>query len=75
MDSWTKLAAIREFDNLDDPASYGVATVEELKKKYPLFDRESQDGQRDGRLRRLALKLNGSRVSTGNAEASETAVP
>lgn len=36
LDTWTKLAAIREFDNLDDPAAYGVATVEELKKKYPL---------------------------------------
>lgn len=36
LDAWTKLAAIREFDNLDDPVAYGVATVEELKKKYPL---------------------------------------
>jgi hypothetical protein len=36
LDSWTKLAAIREFDDLDDPVAYGVATVAELKKKYPL---------------------------------------
>jgi hypothetical protein len=36
LDSWTRLAAIREFDNLDDPVAYGVATVEELKKKYPM---------------------------------------
>ena len=36
LDSWTKLAAIREFDDLNDPVAYGVATVAELKKKYPL---------------------------------------
>ncbi len=35
LDSWTKLAAIRQFDHLDDPVAYGVATVEELKQKHP----------------------------------------
>jgi hypothetical protein len=33
--SWTRLAAIREFDNLDSPLDYGVATIEQLKKQYP----------------------------------------
>lgn len=35
LDSWTKLAAIREFDKLDSPVDYGVATIEQLKKQYP----------------------------------------
>jgi hypothetical protein len=35
LDSWTKLAAIREFENLDNPVEYGIATIEQLKKQYP----------------------------------------
>ena len=48
LDSWTRLAAIREFDNLDDPAAYGVATVEELKKKYPLSPSSLIENPRTG---------------------------
>ena len=35
LESWTRLAAIREFDNLDSPLDYGAATIEQLKKQYP----------------------------------------
>jgi hypothetical protein len=35
LDSWTRLAAIREFDELDNPVDYGIATIEQLKKQYP----------------------------------------
>jgi hypothetical protein len=35
LDSWTRLAAIREFEELDNPVDYGLATIEQLKKQYP----------------------------------------
>jgi hypothetical protein len=35
LDSWTQLAAVREFDNIDDPAAYAAATIKQLEKDYP----------------------------------------
>lgn len=35
LESWTRLAAIRRFSNLDDPVAYATATIKELKAKYP----------------------------------------
>jgi hypothetical protein len=36
LDSWTKLAAIREYAGLDDPLALAAQTVKQLKKDYPL---------------------------------------
>lgn len=35
LERWTRLAAIRRFNNLDDPVAYATATIKELKEKYP----------------------------------------
>jgi hypothetical protein len=35
LDNWTRLAAIRRFEHLDDPVAYAEATIKQLKQKYP----------------------------------------
>jgi hypothetical protein len=36
LDSWTKLAAIRQYAGLDDPLALAAQTIKQLKKDYPL---------------------------------------
>ncbi len=35
LDSWTRLAAIRQFSHIEDPAAYAAATLKQLKENYP----------------------------------------
>jgi hypothetical protein len=35
LETWTKLASVREYDHLDDPKAVAGALIDKLKKQYP----------------------------------------
>ncbi len=35
LETWTKLASVRQYDNLNDPRAVVTALIEQLKKQYP----------------------------------------